>query len=66
MAKGTKKEGHLKVVVLTRRNDYGARGVGGIGLAGISTAVTAAVFHPSGVRVGRLPVTIEDLLAAPA
>jgi xanthine dehydrogenase YagR molybdenum-binding subunit len=47
-------------------NEYGARGVGEIGLAGISAAVTAAVFHASGVRVRRLPVTIEDLLAAPA
>jgi xanthine dehydrogenase YagR molybdenum-binding subunit len=47
-------------------NDYGVRGFGEIGLAGISAAVTAAVFHASGVRVRRLPVTIEDLLAAPA
>jgi xanthine dehydrogenase YagR molybdenum-binding subunit len=47
-------------------NEYGARGVGEIGLAGISAAVTAAVFHASGVRVRRLPVTIEDLLTAPA
>jgi xanthine dehydrogenase YagR molybdenum-binding subunit len=47
-------------------NEYGARGVGEIGLAGISAAVTSAVFHASGVRVRRLPVTIEDLLSAPA
>jgi xanthine dehydrogenase YagR molybdenum-binding subunit len=47
-------------------NEYGARGVGEIGLAGISAAVTAAVFHASGVRVRMLPVTIEDLLGAPA
>src|ERR1700722_4748915 len=47
-------------------NEYGARGVGEIGLAGLSAAITAAVFHASGVRVRRLPVTIEDLLTAPA
>jgi xanthine dehydrogenase YagR molybdenum-binding subunit len=38
--------------------------VGEIGLAGISAAVTSAVFHASGVRVRKLPITIEDLLTA--
>jgi xanthine dehydrogenase YagR molybdenum-binding subunit len=45
-------------------NDYGARGVGEIiGLAGIAPAITSAVYHASGVRIRRLPVKIEDLLA---
>ncbi|MBV8377313.1 MAG: xanthine dehydrogenase family protein molybdopterin-binding subunit [Verrucomicrobia bacterium] len=47
-------------------NEYGARGVGEIGLAGIAPAITAAVYHASGVRIRRLPVQIEDLLGAPA
>jgi xanthine dehydrogenase YagR molybdenum-binding subunit len=47
-------------------NELGARGVGEIGLAGIAAAVTSAVFHASGVRVRKLPITIEDLLTAPA
>jgi xanthine dehydrogenase YagR molybdenum-binding subunit len=45
-------------------NEYGARGIGEIGLAGIAPAITAAVYHATGVRVRRLPVRIEDLLGA--
>jgi xanthine dehydrogenase YagR molybdenum-binding subunit len=43
-------------------NEYGARGVGEIGLAGVAPAITAAVYHATGVRVRELPVRIEDLL----
>lgn len=42
--------------------DYGARGVGEIGLAGVAAAITAAVHHATGVRVRDLPVRIENLL----
>ncbi|MBB6144687.1 xanthine dehydrogenase YagR molybdenum-binding subunit [Silvibacterium bohemicum] len=42
--------------------EYGARGIGEIGLAGIAPAITAAVYHATGVRVRTLPVRIEDLL----
>ncbi len=42
--------------------EYGARGIGEIGLAGIAPAITAAVYHATGVRVRELPVRIEDLL----
>jgi xanthine dehydrogenase YagR molybdenum-binding subunit len=44
-------------------NEYGARGIGEIGLAGIAPAITSAVHHATGVRVRKLPVRIEDLLA---
>ncbi len=44
--------------------EYGARGIGEIGLAGVAPAITAAVYHATGVRVRDLPVTIEDLLTA--
>jgi xanthine dehydrogenase YagR molybdenum-binding subunit len=44
---------------------YGARGIGEIGLAGVASAITAAVYHATGVRVRTLPVRVEDLLAAP-
>ncbi|MDE3104287.1 MAG: xanthine dehydrogenase family protein molybdopterin-binding subunit [Acidobacteriota bacterium] len=44
-------------------NEYGARGIGEIGLAGVAPAITAAVYHATGVRVRRLPIRIEDLLA---
>lgn len=43
-------------------NALGARGVGEIGLAGIAPAITAAVYHATGVRVRDLPIKIEDLL----
>jgi xanthine dehydrogenase YagR molybdenum-binding subunit len=42
--------------------EYGARGIGEIGLAGMAPAITAAVYHATGVRVRELPVTIEELL----
>jgi xanthine dehydrogenase YagR molybdenum-binding subunit len=43
---------------------YGARGIGEIGLAGVAPAITAAVYHATGIRVRSLPVRIEDLLAS--
>jgi xanthine dehydrogenase YagR molybdenum-binding subunit len=42
--------------------EYGARGVGEIGLAGVAAAITAAAYHATGIRVRELPVRIEDLL----
>jgi xanthine dehydrogenase YagR molybdenum-binding subunit len=42
--------------------EFGARGVGEIGLAGVAAAITAAVHHATGVRVRELPVRIENLL----
>lgn len=43
-------------------NAYGARGCGEISLAGVAPAITAAVYHATGVRVRDLPIRIEDLL----
>ncbi|MBB3219633.1 xanthine dehydrogenase family protein molybdopterin-binding subunit [Pseudoduganella umbonata] len=43
-------------------NEYGARGVGEIGLVGVAPAITAAVYHATGKRIRSLPVKIEDLL----
>jgi xanthine dehydrogenase YagR molybdenum-binding subunit len=45
-------------------NEFGARGVGEIGLAGVAPAITAAVYHATGVRVRELPVRIEDLISS--
>jgi xanthine dehydrogenase YagR molybdenum-binding subunit len=44
-------------------NEFGARGIGEIGHAGIAAALASAVYHAAGVRVRELPVHIEDLLA---
>lgn len=43
-------------------NEYGARGVGEIGMAGVAPAITSAVYHATGVHVRELPIRIEDLL----
>jgi xanthine dehydrogenase YagR molybdenum-binding subunit len=45
-------------------NEYGARGIGEIGLAGIAPALTMAVWHATGVRVRKLPVRLEELMTA--
>jgi xanthine dehydrogenase YagR molybdenum-binding subunit len=44
--------------------EYGARGIGEIGLAGVAPAITAAVYHATGIRVRNLPIRIENLLSA--
>ena len=43
-------------------NEYGARGIGEIGMAGVAPAIANAVYHATGVRVRELPIRIEDLL----
>jgi xanthine dehydrogenase YagR molybdenum-binding subunit len=43
-------------------NDYGARGIGEIGLAGVAPAIANAVYHATGVRVRKLPIRIENLI----
>lgn len=45
-------------------NELGAKGLGEIGIVGAAAAVTAAVYHATGVRVRELPVRIEHLLRA--
>src|SRR6202166_4342357 len=45
-------------------NELGARGVGECGRAGVAAAITAAVYHATGMRVRELPVKIEDLLTS--
>jgi xanthine dehydrogenase YagR molybdenum-binding subunit len=44
--------------------EYGARGIGEIGLAGVAPAMTAAVYHATGIRIRELPIKIENLLAS--
>jgi xanthine dehydrogenase YagR molybdenum-binding subunit len=45
-------------------NEYGARGIGEIGLTGCASALTMATYHATGVRVRELPIRIEKLLNA--
>ena len=43
-------------------NEYGARGIGEIGLTGVASALTSAAYHATGVRVRNLPIRMEDLI----
>jgi xanthine dehydrogenase YagR molybdenum-binding subunit len=45
-------------------NEYGARGIGEIGLTGVASALASATYHATGVRVRNLPIRIEDLLSS--
>jgi xanthine dehydrogenase YagR molybdenum-binding subunit len=42
--------------------EYGARGIGEIGLTGVASALTMATYHATGVRVRELPIRIEKLI----
>jgi xanthine dehydrogenase YagR molybdenum-binding subunit len=43
-------------------NEYGARGIGEIGLTGVASAITSATYHATAVRVRNLPIRMEDLI----
>ncbi|KAA0019589.1 xanthine dehydrogenase family protein molybdopterin-binding subunit [Salinicola corii] len=45
-------------------NEFGARGVGEIGLTGVAPAISNALYHATGKRHRDLPITIEALLAS--
>jgi xanthine dehydrogenase YagR molybdenum-binding subunit len=40
----------------------GVKGLGEIGVVGVSAAIASAVFHATGRRIRSLPITIEQLL----
>jgi xanthine dehydrogenase YagR molybdenum-binding subunit len=42
--------------------EYGARGIGEIGLVGVASALTMATYHATGVRVRDLPIRMEQLM----
>ncbi|WP_133647022.1 xanthine dehydrogenase family protein molybdopterin-binding subunit [Paraburkholderia flava] len=43
-------------------NSLGTKGIGEIGITGVSAAIANAVFHATGVRVRDLPVTLDKVL----
>ncbi len=45
-----------------RFNPLGVRGVGEIGITGVAGAICNAVYHATGKRVRRLPITLDLLL----
>jgi xanthine dehydrogenase YagR molybdenum-binding subunit len=42
--------------------EYGAKGIGEIGITGVTAAIANAVYHATGRRLRRLPITIDQLL----
>ncbi|MGE0747056.1 MAG: xanthine dehydrogenase family protein molybdopterin-binding subunit [Rhodospirillales bacterium] len=46
----------------TEINALGTKGVGEIGIVGVAAAIANAVFHATGKRVRRLPITLDKLL----
>jgi xanthine dehydrogenase YagR molybdenum-binding subunit len=44
-------------------NEFGARGIGEIGLTGLAASVANAVNHATGTRVRELPITLDKLMA---
>ena len=50
----------------TKLNEYGARGIGEIGLTGCASAVTSAVYHAAAMRVLSADTKIENLLKTPS
>ena len=47
-------------------NDLGVKGVGELGITGTVGAIANAVWHATGVRTGRYPIAIKDLLKGAA
>ncbi|MBX3158082.1 MAG: xanthine dehydrogenase family protein molybdopterin-binding subunit [Deltaproteobacteria bacterium] len=43
-------------------NELGIKGVGEIGMSGVTAAIANAVFHATGKRIRELPITIDKLL----
>jgi xanthine dehydrogenase YagR molybdenum-binding subunit len=42
-------------------NSLGVRGIGEIGITGVAAALANALYHATGVRVRKLPITLETL-----
>ena len=43
-------------------NEIGAKGIGEIGITGITAAIANAVFNATGKRVRDLPITLDKLV----
>jgi xanthine dehydrogenase YagR molybdenum-binding subunit len=45
-------------------NEFGARGIGEIGITGMAAAISNAVYHATGKRFRDMPISIPDLLGS--
>lgn len=43
-------------------NEFGARGIGEIGVTGLAAAIANAVYHATGKRVRDLPISLDKLM----
>ena len=43
-------------------NEFGARGIGEIGITGLAAAIANAVYHATGKRIRDLPITLDKLM----
>jgi xanthine dehydrogenase YagR molybdenum-binding subunit len=43
-------------------SEFGARGVGEIGVTGLAAAIANAVYHATGKRIRSLPITLDKLM----
>jgi len=61
--------GHIDVSFIDeiddRFNPVGARGIGEIGITGVAGVLSNAVYHATGNRVRKLPITLDKVLALP-
>ena len=60
--------GDIDVIFVEEHDDVvsplGAKGVGEIGIVGVSAAIANAVFHATGKRVRDLPITVDKVIGA--
>ncbi|MEF0942417.1 xanthine dehydrogenase family protein molybdopterin-binding subunit [Rhizobium sp. BR 362] len=57
---------HIEVIFVDehdpKASPIGAKGVGEIGIIGVAAAVSNAIFHATGKRIRRFPITIDKIL----
>jgi len=57
---------HQEVIFLDEADEYSspmkAKGIGELGLCGVSAAIANAIYNATGVRVREYPVTLDKLL----
>jgi xanthine dehydrogenase YagR molybdenum-binding subunit len=56
---------NIKVIFVAESDDsnpLGVKGVGEVGIVGVSAAIANGVYHATGKRIRDLPITLDKLL----